>query len=109
MKRFSEKFCFITVTFSPPRSSKKGLDPKRGGALLNNVEARYHVKKGMFALFTGVILMLFYQRWEVTRWLGEVDNVWVTMIVIIVPLVLITEMNYLIYHLLKDKLENIVE
>lgn len=76
---------------------------------MNNVEARYHVKKGMFALFTGVILMLFYQRWEVTRWLGEVDNVWVTMIVIIVPLVLITEMNYLIYHLLKDKLENIVE
>lgn len=76
---------------------------------MSNVEACYQVKKGLFALLSGVMLILFYQRWDVIGWLGEVDNAWVTMLVIIVPLVLVTETSFHIYHLLKGKLENILE
>lgn len=72
-------------------------------------KAKIHVKKGLFALFTGLILMVFYQKWDVTGWLGEMDNVFLTMIVVIFPLIAMTETVFICYHFLKDKWENILD
>jgi len=76
---------------------------------LANQKAHKHVKKGLFALFVGLSLLFLYQRWQVTGWLDEVDNVLVTMLVVIVPLVLATEMAFGLYHLLKNKLRDNLE
>ena len=76
---------------------------------MTNQKAHKHVKKGLFALFIGTSLLFLYQRWQVTGWLDEVDNVLVTMLVVIVPLVLATEMAFCLYHLVKNKLKNTLE
>ncbi|RXT08154.1 hypothetical protein [Ammoniphilus sp. CFH 90114] len=68
---------------------------------MENKQARMHVQKGLFALITGFCLIILYQYLEVTSWLHDVDNVVVTMFVVIVPLIIATEMLFQLYHYFK--------
>lgn len=74
-----------------------------------NQKAQKHVKKGLFALLIGTSLVFLYQKWHVTGWLSEVDNILVTMLVVIVPLIVITEMVFRGYHVVKNKVSEIQE
>lgn len=69
-------------------------------------QAKIHVQKGLFALFTGLFLFYLYRNLKITTWLGDVDNILVTMMVVIIPLIIATEMIFLFYQTLKDKLED---
>lgn len=74
---------------------------------MENHQARIHVLKGLFALFTGVFLFVMYENLSITSWLRDVDNVLVTMMVVIIPLIATTEMIFQFYQLMKGKLEDI--
>jgi hypothetical protein len=73
-----------------------------------NRQALQHVKKGFFALLTAWLLVIFYGRLEVINWLVEMDSALLTMLLVIVPLVIVTETMFFLYRYVKNKLQNIM-
>ncbi|RKD24616.1 hypothetical protein BEP19_09590 [Ammoniphilus oxalaticus] len=74
-----------------------------------NWNAHQQVKKGLIALLIGVGMLFLYEKWEVTGWLSETNNMIVTMVVVIIPLIVTTEVAFILYTVTKEKVEKLLD